>query len=132
MKSRKTALRLMRFEAEAKARKVADLEMMIQDMSRMAEDLERQITTEEERSGIKDADHYAYSTFAKAAQQRRENVLSSLNDLKAKFDMAVTDHDEAADDLQKSEAAEARDMDRGRAGAKLEPMGSVASASSDH
>jgi len=128
MKSRETALRLMRFEAEAKARKVADLEMMIQDLTRMAQDLERQILTEEERSGIKDADHYAYSTFAKAASQRKENVLSSLNGLKAKYDMAVREHDEASDDLQKSEAADAREANRGRSGT----MSTVASASPEH
>ena len=132
MKSRETALRLMRFEAEAKARKVADLEMMIQDLSRMAADLERQIVTEEERSGIKDPAHYAYSTFAKAAAQRRDNVLNSIDDLKVKYDQAVLEHDEATDNLQKSEAADAREANRGRTGAKRGPASQVASASIEH
>ena len=132
MKSRESALRLMRFEAEAKARKVADLEMMIRDLTRMETDLDRQIKTEEERSGIKDPGHYAYSTFAKAAAQRKENVKNSLNDLKAKYDMAIIEHDEAADDLQKSEAADARDANRGRNNPKRGPVVTVASASSEH
>ena len=41
MKSREAALRLKRFEAEAKRRKVMDLEQMIRDFQHMAVDLDR-------------------------------------------------------------------------------------------
>ncbi|MDX2156964.1 MAG: flagellar export protein FliJ, partial [Hyphomicrobiaceae bacterium] len=89
MKPRESALRLMRFEAREKARKVTDLEAMIREFEMMVDDLVRQITTEEERTGIRDAKHFAYSTFAKAARQRRENLQTSVEDLKVKLSLAV-------------------------------------------
>ena len=67
MKARESALRLKRFEADEMARKVADLEHMIREFEGMASDLDRQIRAEEERTGVKDPAHFAYSTFAKSA-----------------------------------------------------------------
>ena len=51
MKARESALRLKRFEADEKARKVADLEHMIREFENMAADLDRQIKAEEDRTG---------------------------------------------------------------------------------
>lgn len=99
----------MRFEAREKARKVADLEAMIREFETMAEDLDRQIVTEEERTGVRDAKHFAYSTFAKAARQRRDNLQLSVDDLKAKLAAAVEERDLAAQDLAKAETPEARE-----------------------
>jgi len=84
MKPRDTALRSKRFEASEKARKVASIETMIFDFEQMAADLARQIAAEEERTGVKDAAHFAYSTFAKAAALRRTNLLTSVVDLRLK------------------------------------------------
>jgi flagellar protein FliJ len=84
MKPRDTALRLRRFEASEKARKVASIETMILDFEHMASDLARQITAEEERTGVRDSAHFAYSTFAKAAALRRANLLTSVADLRSK------------------------------------------------
>jgi flagellar protein FliJ len=103
MKSRDSALRTKRFEADAKARKVADLEMMIRDFETMAGDLDRQIRAEEDRTGVRDIAHFAYSTFAKSAAQRRDNLRSSANELKAKLDAAQKERDAAAQDLQRSD-----------------------------
>ena len=61
MKARETALRLKRFELDEKARKVADLEQMIREFEAIASDLDRQISAEEDRTGIKDTKHFAYS-----------------------------------------------------------------------
>ena len=61
----------MRFEVAEKARKIASLEGTIRDFEIMASDLSRQIANEEDRTGIRDQAHFAYSTFAKAAAQRR-------------------------------------------------------------
>ena len=114
MKPRESALRLKRFEAVEKARKVADLESMIREFDQMAFDLERQITTEEDRTGVKDRSHFAYSTFAKAAAQRRDNLAISVEDLRAKLAIAVQERDAAAEMLNKSEAGENRDTGRSR------------------
>jgi hypothetical protein len=112
MKPRDSALRLKRFEVGEKARKVASLETMILDLEHIATDLARQIAVEEERTGIKDPAHFAYSTFAKAASQRRTNLLTSVADLKAKLDSARREHEEIALELSKLEPPEARDTDR--------------------
>ena len=73
MKSRDTAIRMRKFEAQERARKVQGLEQMIRDFEGMAVDLERQVQAEEDRTGVKDMGHFAYSTFAKAASQRRDD-----------------------------------------------------------
>lgn len=102
MKSRENALRLKRFTADECARKVADLEYMVREFEQMAQDLDRQIHAEEERTGIRDSAHFAYSTFAKAASQRRNNLRNSVADLQVKLDSAVQERDRALADLERS------------------------------
>ena len=87
------------------ARKIASLEAMIRDFETMVSELSRQIAGEEERTGIKDPAHFAYSTFAKAAAQRRGNLGTSVADLKAQLDAAKRDHEDAASELTKLEPA---------------------------
>ena len=103
MKPRDSALRTKRFEASEKARKVASLEAMIRDFETMVSELSRQITVEEERTGIKDPAHFAYSTFAKAAAQRKGNLGTSIADLKVQLDAAKREHEDAASELTKLE-----------------------------
>ncbi len=82
MKSRESVIRLKRFHVEEKRRQVAQIETMIAEFERMAKDLDDQIHAEQERSGIRDANHFAYPTFAKAATQRRDNLSASADELK--------------------------------------------------
>jgi flagellar FliJ protein len=112
MKPRDAALRLKRFESSEKARKVASIETMIFDFEQMAADLSRQIVAEEERTGVKDAAHFAYSTFAKAAALRRANLLNSVADLRVKLDAARQEHEDSVMELRKLEPIESRDTDR--------------------
>jgi flagellar protein FliJ len=112
MKTRDAALRAKRFDMTEKARKVASMETMVADFEHMANDLMRQITAEEERTGIRDCAHFAYSTFAKAARLRRGNLLESVTDLKVKLDAARREHEEVVNELKKLEPAAARDSDR--------------------
>ena len=95
MRAREAAQRLKRFEADEKSRKVQGLEQMIMEFEQMARDLERQITTEEERTGIKDPSHFNYSTFAKSATVRRENLEASITELRAKLEDSQKELDEA-------------------------------------
>jgi flagellar protein FliJ len=118
MKTRDAALRVKRFELTEKGRKVASMETMVADFEHMANDLMRQISAEEERTGIRDCGHFAYSTFAKAARLRRSNLLESVADLKVKLDAAKREHEEVADELRKLEPAAAREGER--AAAKVE------------
>ena len=112
MKPRDATLRLKRFEASEKARKVASIETMILDFEHMSVDLARQVAAEEERTGIKDPAHFAYSTFAKAASLRRANLQTSVADLRLKLDVARREHEEAVMELRKLEPVESRDPDR--------------------
>lgn len=132
MKTRENTLRLMRFEAEEKGRRVQDLELMVRDLEQIALDLERQIVSEEERSGIKDPVHYAYSTFAKAAAERRQNILASLGDLNARLEQAIQERDEAVTDLRASEAADMRESNRDRRKFDTVTDSAAASALSEH
>lgn len=106
MKARDSTLRLKRFDVAEKARKVADLEIMARDFESMVLDLQRQIATEEERTGIRDPGHFAYSTFAKSVAVRRDKLVATIDDLKAKLDAARLEHDTASEELKRLEAAE--------------------------
>jgi flagellar FliJ protein len=114
MKSRDGALKLKRFEADEKQRKVADIEAMIHEFEQMAADLDRQIASEEERTGVRDDSHFAYSTFARAAAQRRNNLRASVANLREKLELAVAVRDEAMTELENVASSEDRSGDRSR------------------
>jgi flagellar export protein FliJ len=116
MKSREGLVRLKRFQVDEKRRQVAQIETMIAEFERMARELNEQIVVEQERSGIRDTAHFAYPTFAKAAMQRRDNLLASANELKEQLAAASRECTEAEEDLQKLEAIAERDLDRGHGG----------------
>ena len=103
MKSREAAARLKRFEADEKARKVAELEHMIREFERMAGDLDRQVKAEEDRTGIKDSTHFAYSTFARSASQRRDNLRNSVAGLMAKLEAAQRERDDAVEETARAD-----------------------------
>ena len=105
-------MRAKRFEVAEKARKAEDLVMMARDFETMAADLERQILAEEERTGVKDANHFSYSTFAKAAALRRNKLMVSVADLMSQLDAARAAHQVAKEALDALEADEARDNAR--------------------
>ena len=114
MKSRDTMIQLVRFKTEEKRKKVADLETMIRDFEGMAVDLDRQIEAEHDRTGVRDENHFSYSTFAKAAAQRRANLRASVDDLRRRLDAAREELASAQTDLKKAEQIEDRDTGRRR------------------
>lgn len=97
MKARDATIRIRRFEADEYSKKVANLQSMIRDFEAKAADLDRQILAEEDRTGIRDQGHFAYSTFAKSASQRRNNLRASASELSAKLEVAVKARDEAVE-----------------------------------
>jgi flagellar protein FliJ len=113
MRSRDSTLRLKRFAVDEKAAKVRDLEAMIRDFEQMATDLERQIEAEEQRTGIHDRSHFGYSTVAKSASTRRENLLNSLTDLRAQLEAAQRERDEARAELTNLQGSEASNLSPG-------------------
>lgn len=112
MRSRDAAQRLKRFEADEKVRMVRGLEQMILDFRQMSSDLERQIKAEEERTGIRDNAHFNYSTFAKSASTRRNNLEASISELCAKLEDARRDLDEVLAEIEPRGALETRDGNR--------------------
>ena len=123
MKSREGLIRLKRFHVDEKRRQVAQIEAMIAEFERMAKELDDQINAEQERSGIRDAGHFAYPTFAKAAMQRRDNLRASAAELKGQLDGAKGECDEAIAELTKLEALAERDQERERDAEESRQMG---------
>ena len=108
MKTRETVVQLRRFDVEEKQQKVVDLDVMIAEFTRMAQDLDHQIAAEEARAGVTDSNHYAYPPFAKAAAQRRDNLVASVHELRIKLQDAMAELEQAKELLQKAELREER------------------------
>ena len=109
MKSRDTLVRLKRFQAEEKRRRVIQLNAMIGEFTRMANELEREIGQEERRANIDDPNHFAYPTYARAARTRRDNIAASITELRGQLEEAETQFKEASEDFAKAQNQEARD-----------------------
>ena len=115
MKSRETLIRLKKFQVEERRWRVSQIEGMIADFQRMSADLEREILSEQERAGINDPSHFAYPTYAKAAIQRRENLMRSAEELCSQLDDAKALLAEASEELKRVELLDERDQARERA-----------------
>ena len=83
MKFNSKILDLKRFRLKEKERQSAQLAKMIIEFEDMVQMLSQKIIKEEEKTGIDNCTHFAYSALAQAARQRRENLLASLVEIKA-------------------------------------------------
>ena len=88
MKSRDMSIRVNCSEVE-------ELQRIIREFDQMAADLELQIKIEENRTRVSDQSHFSYSTFAKAAAQRRDNLRQSTKRLRERLAAAVREPDSA-------------------------------------
>ena len=122
MKSRnKSLIRLKKFQVDEKRRQVTQIEMMIADFERMAAELDQQIEIEHQKTGISDVAHFAYSTFAKAARTRRDNLLESAEGMRGQLEAAQDALAEAIEELKKIELLDQREhLREAAAEAKLE------------
>ncbi|WP_413154570.1 flagellar export protein FliJ [Bartonella sp. cb54] len=108
MKSRESMVRLKMFQVRGKRREIAQLEMMITEFERMVLELEAQIENEECKSGNNDIHHFAYSAFARAARQRRDNLINSIRDLRLQKENAAIALREVKTELQRAQRLEVR------------------------
>lgn len=116
MKSRNDSLiRLKKFQVDEHRRALSQIEMMIADFERMAAELDQQIELEHSKTGISDASHFAYSTFAKAALTRRDNLMKSADDMREKLESAQDQLAESLEELKKVETLSERENQRQRA-----------------
>jgi len=113
MKSRESVVRLKRFQVEERRRQVGQIDTMVAEFNRMSAELDVQINAEQERTGIRDISHFAYSTFAKAAIQRRDNLRASADELRTQREAAQDLLVEAEEELTKLEALAERDRVEG-------------------
>ena len=109
MKSRENLLRLKHFQVEDKTRQLTQIELMVQELGKMADELSAQIRIEEDKSGIADPAHFAYPTFAKAARLRRDNLHGSIRDLNIRRETAAATLAEAEEELKKAMMIDSRD-----------------------
>jgi len=118
MKPQDTLARLKRFQVDERRRRVEQIESMVTEFSRIAQELDREVAIEEQRAGIFDQAHFAYPTYARAARTRRDNLNRSAEELRAQLDEARRNLDEAISDLGKAQGYEARErgQDKGREG----------------
>ena len=119
MKSRETLIRLRKFQVDEKRRRTVQIETMIAEFDRMTVELDREVKAEQDRAGIQDPGHFAYPTYAKAANQRRENLKHSVEDLRLQLDDAKAALAEAFEELKKVELLDERDQARDRADASV-------------
>jgi flagellar export protein FliJ len=103
MRSRETLLRLHRFRTEEKRRQVADIDGMIQDFMRKYDDLDAQVKFEEGRTGVSDPAHFSYSMAAKAARNRRDNLMKSIAELRDQLNDAKSLLAEEEQELRRAE-----------------------------
>ena len=109
MKSRDTLIRLKRFQLEEKRRRTRQIEATVAEFTRMCAELDREIASEEKRTGIADPRHFAYSTYARAASVRRDNLRRSISELMGQIEEAKAGEEEAHAELLKFEAMEGRE-----------------------
>ncbi|WP_208436022.1 flagellar export protein FliJ [Bartonella phoceensis] len=109
MKPRESIVRLRMFQIRGKRREIAQLEIMIAEFERMVLELEAQIINEERKSGNNDVHHFAYSAFARAARQRRDNLINSIRDLQLQKTNAEISLHEVNTELQRVKLLEARE-----------------------
>lgn len=109
MRTRGNLVQLKRYQLKEKSRQLTQLDLMITDFERMAKELDAQIEAEEKKSGVTDQDHFAYPTFARAARQRRDNLIESRNGLSAQREAARIELAEAEMELARAEQLETRE-----------------------
>ena len=110
MKSRDAQIRMKRFQIEERRRQVGQIETMIEEFGRMVSELDFEIAAEHRRTGIDDEKHFAYSTFARAARQRRTNLQTSISDLTQQLETAKAALDLAMAELQREQEKLEREM----------------------
>jgi hypothetical protein len=73
--------RLREIDTELKLRRLSQIGQLLADFDYSAKVLELEIEAEHQRVRINDPAHFAYSTYAKSAIHRRENLLRSAKEL---------------------------------------------------
>jgi len=125
MKSHNSLVRLRKFEVDEQRQKVAEIEAMIEDFHRMADDLDRQVEVEQRKAGVSDVNDCHYPLWAKDAITRRERLMDSVKDLEEQLDHARDELATSFEELKKVEKVGEREMARAREALDVEEMGEL-------
>jgi flagellar export protein FliJ len=106
MRNRESLIRLHRFHVDEKRRKLAELELMLQEFRARERELEAQVLAEQKKAGISDVAHFAYPMFAKSVIRRRQNILTSIEDIDKQIEAAKEELSGAFRELKKYEIIE--------------------------
>jgi len=82
MRAKQISIEAQLFAAEQERLRLSRIEMMIRELLRSVAGLEVEIAAEESRVRIYDPRHVAYSTYARAAWRRRDNLLRTIGELR--------------------------------------------------
>ena len=106
MRNRESLIRLHRFQVDEKRRKLAELDLMLQEFRMRERELEAQVLAEQKKAGISDVAHFAYPMFAKSVIRRRQNILNSIEDIERQLAVAKEELAGAFRELKKYEIIE--------------------------
>lgn len=106
MRNRDSLIRLHRFQVDEKRRKLAELELMLEEFRSRERELEAQVLAEQKKAGISDVAHFAYPMFAKSVIRRRQNILNSIEDIERQLVVAKDELAGAFRELKKYEIIE--------------------------
>jgi|SRR5580704_10070833 hypothetical protein len=93
-------IRLKELQIDMARRQVAQIEAMIADLDCMVTTLENEIEAEQNRTGIRDPAHFAYSILAKATIVRCDNMKRTVTGLKDNLTGATVKLAELSHDWQ--------------------------------
>src|SRR6185369_8331451 len=96
-------INIKRAAVEQTRRKLSQIESLIHQFSLHAAELHGVVEAEEARVGIFDPKHLANPCYARAAGQRRDNLRSSIEDLRQQLRQLRIDHHYAVAELTKIE-----------------------------
>jgi hypothetical protein len=93
-------IRLKELQLDMVRRQIAQIEAMITDLDFTVTTLENEIEAEQNRTGIRDPAHFAYSILAKATIVRRDNLKRTVIGLKDDLSVATIKVTEVSRDCQ--------------------------------
>ena len=117
MASNSALVRVKENQVAQHLRVVAQMSATIADFELLADSLNVQICAEEDRTKNHDPSHFAYSTLAKAALQRSDNLKHSIEELKVQLDAAKNALHEATEEMDA--VARLAEIDKIREQAKI-------------
>jgi flagellar FliJ protein len=88
--------RRIEFESNQNRLRVHQIETMIAEFERICIGLGHEIEAEETRARIHDPKHFAYPTYAKAAQERRARLQRSKDALRTELDRLRSEVEKAS------------------------------------